>query len=220
MNEKQRWSKTTVKNRRDTVIQDVRSEVDNKRFLRGVQPSKQGRWTNWKETLQKSITRKDLWQMTPLRLSFLICSTYDQISSKNSLFKWKKESDPTCPLCNDKPQTLEYVLSSCKTALGNWRCTWRHNSILDELAKFIKNYMKSKPTTSTQKFVSEKGKICDDSKQTIKHKTIPGQNRLGPSGKGGYLPTYLDGIMITQKQNLVKIWEQILFTCQGCSGCM
>ena len=29
----------------------------------------------------------------------------------------KKESDPTCPLCNEKPQTLEHVLSSCKTAL-------------------------------------------------------------------------------------------------------
>ena len=33
MNEKQWWSKTTAKNHRDMVIQDVRREVDNKRFL-------------------------------------------------------------------------------------------------------------------------------------------------------------------------------------------
>ena len=90
--------------------------------------------------------------MTSLRLSFLIRSMYDQLSSKNNLFKWKKESDPTCPLCNDKPQTLEHVLNSCKIALGNGRNTWRHNRILEELVRFIKNYMKSEPTISTQKF--------------------------------------------------------------------
>ena len=37
-NEKQRWSKTSGKNRWDMVIPDVRSEVNNKRFLKGVQP--------------------------------------------------------------------------------------------------------------------------------------------------------------------------------------
>ena len=57
--------------------------------------------------------------MAPLRLSSLICSTYDQLSSKHNLFKSKKESNPTCPLCNDKPQTLEHVPNSCKTAPGN-----------------------------------------------------------------------------------------------------
>ena len=35
-NEKQWWSKTSSKNRQDMVIQDVRSGVDNKRFLKGV----------------------------------------------------------------------------------------------------------------------------------------------------------------------------------------
>ena len=50
--------------------------------------------------------------MAPVRLSFLMCSTYDQFSFKNTLFKWKKESDATSPLCNNKPEILEYVLSS------------------------------------------------------------------------------------------------------------
>ena len=65
---------------------------------------------------------------------------YNQFSSKNNLFKWKKESDPPSPLCNDKPQTLEHVLSSCKTALGNGRYTWRHDKVLEELVKFIELY--------------------------------------------------------------------------------
>ena len=38
------------------VIQDLRSEVEFKRFLKGVQQSQQGQWTNWVETLQKSMT--------------------------------------------------------------------------------------------------------------------------------------------------------------------
>ena len=82
---------------------------------------------------------------------------YIQLSSKNNLFKWKKESDPPSPLCNDKPQTMEHVLSSCKTALGNGRYTWRHNRILDKLVRFIKSYMKSEHTISTQKLVADLG---------------------------------------------------------------
>ena len=133
--EKQRWSKTIGKNRRDMVIQDVKNEVDNKRFLKGVQQFQQGQWTKWAETLKKSITWNDIWQIAPLRLSFLIRSKFDQLSSKNNLFRWKKENDPTCPQCNDKPQTLEHVLNSYKIALGNRRYTWRHNRVLEELAK-------------------------------------------------------------------------------------
>ena len=38
-NEKQQWSKTSGKNRLDMVIQDVRSEFDHKRLLKGVQLS-------------------------------------------------------------------------------------------------------------------------------------------------------------------------------------
>ena len=154
------------------VIQNVRSEVGNKRFLKCVQQSQQGQWTNWDEILQKFITWNNIWQMAPLRLSFLI----------RSLFKWKKESDPACPLCNDKLQTLEHDLSSCKTALCNGRYTWRHNRILDELVRIIKNYMKSEPTISTPKFLAEGGKIYAGSKQTKKHRAIPIENLLGSSG--------------------------------------
>ena len=121
------------------------------------------------------------------------------------------ESDPTCPLCKDKQQTLEH-LSSCKTALGNGRPmggTWRHN-------KFIKNYMKSESTISTKKFVSEKGRIYVSalSKQSnielYSVKTFLDQVEIGK-----YLLTYQDGIMITQKQYLAKVCNQILFFCQG-----
>ena len=94
----------------------------------------------------------------------------------------EERKQSTCPLCNDKPQTLEHILSSCKTALRNGRETWRHNRVLEELVKFIKNYMKSEPTISTQKFVSERSRIYAGSKQTIKHRAVLSQNLLWSSG--------------------------------------
>ena len=91
----------------------------------------------------------------------------------------KKESDPTCPLCNEKPQTLEHILSSCKTALANRRNTWRHNSVLDELVRIIQNLMMPESNKSTQKFVTEGVKIYVGSKKSTSHWAIPGQNLLG-----------------------------------------
>ena len=130
----------------------------------------------WEETLQKSVTWNDIWLMAPLRLSFLIRSTYDQLSPKNNLFKEKKESDPTCSLYNDKPQKVEHILSSCKKTHRNGRYTWKYNSVLDKLVKLIKSYMKSEPTSSTKQFVSERGRIYAGSKQIIKHRALPCQN--------------------------------------------
>ena len=146
------------------VIQEVRNEEDNKQ-------SQQGQWTSWEEALQRSTT----WNGST-QVEFLIRSTYDQLPSKSNLVKWKKESDPTCPLCNEKPQTLEHVFSSCKIALANWRYTWRHNSVLDELVRIIWNLMKPESNKSTQKFVTERGKIYVGSKKSVYHRAIPGQN--------------------------------------------
>ena len=160
------------------VIQEVRTEEDNKRLIKGVQQSQQGQWTSWEEALQRSITWNYIWQMAPLKLSFLIRSMGDQLPSKSNLVKWKKESDPTCPLCNVKPQTLEHVLSSCKTALANGRYTWRHNSVLDELVRIIRNLSQPR-NKSTQKFVTERSKIYVGSKKSTYHRAIPGQNLLG-----------------------------------------
>ena len=52
----------------------------------------------------------------------------------------------------------------------------------EELVKFIKNFMKSEPNISTQKFVSKRDRIYVGSKPTIKHWAVPGQNLLGSRG--------------------------------------
>ncbi|KAK3713832.1 hypothetical protein RRG08_033805 [Elysia crispata] len=74
--------------------------------------------------------------MAPLRISFLIRSVYDLLPSNENLVRWGKKQDPTCPLCQGR-QTTEHVLSSCKIALSQRRYTWRHNTVLQELAAII-----------------------------------------------------------------------------------
>ncbi|GFS09244.1 reverse transcriptase [Elysia marginata] len=77
-----------------------------------------------------------IWQVAPLRISFLIRSVYDLLPSNANLVRWGKKDDPTCPLCYSR-QTTEHVLSSCKVALSQGRYTWRHNRVLQELASVI-----------------------------------------------------------------------------------
>ena len=78
-----------------------------------------------------------------------------------------------------KPQTLEHVLSFYKIALANGRYTWRHNSVLDELVRIIQNLMMPESNKSTQKFVTEGGKIYVGSKKSTYHQAVPSQNLLG-----------------------------------------
>ncbi len=79
----------------------------------------------------------------------------------------------------------------------------------------LANYMKSEPTISTQKFISEMGRIYARSKQTIKHRLYLVKTSLDQVEIARNLPTYQHGIMITQKQYLAKVCEQTLFYCQG-----
>ena len=139
------WSKAQGKERRDMVIQEIRSTEDNRRYQKAVQQSQQGQWTSWSESLQRSLTWNDVWHMAPLRLSFIIRSTYDLLPSKANLVKWGKEEDPSCPLCQ-KRQSMEHVLSSCKVSLADGRYTWRHNRVLQELALTI--FANLEPETS------------------------------------------------------------------------
>ena len=97
VNEKKWWSQATGKDRRDMVIQEVRNKEDNKRLIKGVQQSQQGQWTSWEEAQQRSITWNDIWQMAPPKLSFLICSTYDQLPSKATLSNGRKKAIQPVP---------------------------------------------------------------------------------------------------------------------------
>ena len=55
---------------------------------------------------------------------------------------------------------MEHVLSSCRVALANGRYTWRHNRVLEELARAIFFHQKSQPKEPVPApiFITEGGK--------------------------------------------------------------
>ena len=126
-------SKAQGKERRDMVIEEIRQAEDTGRVVKAVQQPQQGQWTNWETAIQRSLSWNDLWNMAPLRISFLIRAVYDLLPSNANLTRWGLKDDPACPLCQGR-QTAEHVLSSCKVALAQGRYTWRHNKVLQELA--------------------------------------------------------------------------------------
>ena len=153
------WSKAEGKDKRDMVINEVKSIEEESRFQKAVQQPQQGQWTNWDETYQRSLSWNDIWHMAPLRISYLIRSTYDLLPSNANLTRWGKRDDPTCPLCQGR-QTTEHVLSSCRVALTQGRFTWRHNKVLQELATIIstaKGQVEA-PKNQIPTFSSEGGK--------------------------------------------------------------
>ena len=131
-----RWSNAEGKDKRYMVINEIRLIEDSRRVQKAVQQPQQGHWANWDNAQQKSITRNDIWHITPLRISFLIRSVYDLLPSNANLVRWGKKEDPTFPLCQGR-QTTEHVLSSCKIALSQGRYTWRQNRVLQELATIM-----------------------------------------------------------------------------------
>ncbi|GFR80904.1 polyprotein [Elysia marginata] len=58
--------------------------------------------------------------------------------------------DPICSLYHGG-KTAGYVLSSCKVALSEGRCTWRHNKMLQDFASGI-NIAKGQIDSPTRSF--------------------------------------------------------------------
>ena len=63
-----------------------------------------------------------------------------QLPTLGNLYKWKRVSEPSCPLCaNGFVQTNKHVLSNCNSVIALNRYTQRHNAVLVEIANWINN---------------------------------------------------------------------------------
>ena len=67
-------------------------------------------------------------------------------------------TEPLMPtLCYIRMMLFQIENHYCKMALANGRYTRRHNSVLDELVRIIRNLMTPESNKSTQKFITEVG---------------------------------------------------------------
>ncbi|CAC5397103.1 unnamed protein product [Mytilus coruscus] len=77
------------------------------------------------------------------KIGFLLRSVYDVLPTPTNLTMWKLIEDPSCKLCG-KPENLEHVLSSRRTALKDGRYTWRHDQVLREIAAILDTQRRKK----------------------------------------------------------------------------
>ena len=112
------------------MVNELRSNEDEKRRVSLVQCSVQGQCLQWESTvLERKLSWREIWNWETARISFLIKSTYDVLPSPVNLKRWKQSQEELCR-CG-QTGTMKHILSHC--ALGLDRRTWRHNQVLKVL---------------------------------------------------------------------------------------
>ena len=66
--------------------------------------------------------------------NFTIKYLNNSLPTRKNLHKWSLFNSPSCSLCLQQ-ETLQNIVSSCKSYLDNGRYTWRHNSVLLAIAR-------------------------------------------------------------------------------------
>lgn len=129
-----RWfSAQGPKGRREMVIEEVRAIDEERRSATAAGFAKQCAWSCWEEAEQRKLSWPTLAQMEPLRISFLLRSTYDLLPTPTNLKQWGIIDDDICRACNQTRATLEHVLTACNKSLQKY--TWRHNRVLRVIAE-------------------------------------------------------------------------------------
>ena len=83
-----------------------------------------GLWSRVQQDMPKNI------------FNFSIKYLNNTFATRKNLNKWSISQSSACSFCLQS-ETLQHVVSSCKTYLEKGRYTWRHNSVLLHLAKTL-----------------------------------------------------------------------------------
>ena len=83
-------------------------------------------------------------------LSFCLASTYDVLPSPCTESSCTESS---CFLCSKEICTTAPVLGACKVSLTQGRFTFRHDSVLSELASILSSFLKALPPTPPKRLI-------------------------------------------------------------------
>ena len=112
---------------------------------------------------------------SPSMMKFWLNSVQNTLPDPCNLRRWGKQKFAECPLCKWKNCNLVHILCSCKVSLEQGRISWRHDSLLSTIVKYIKQSKKTHSTTDCEReenadkrirFI-KKGKIPYKSKKHV-----------------------------------------------------
>ena len=94
--------------------------------------------------LHASSKTRDLWSMVQKNMpknifNFTIKYLNNTLATRKNLCKWSLSSTSACFFCFQS-ETLQHIVSSCKSYLEDGRYTWRHNSVLLHLANSLSSF--------------------------------------------------------------------------------
>jgi len=89
------------------------------------------------------LSWKSMLAMPQPLLSFVLRATYDTLPSPSNLHRWHIPTNVSCFLCDKSICTSAHILSGCKKALDQGRYTFRHDSVLCEIASALSSFLSS-----------------------------------------------------------------------------
>ena len=146
-NKRQYYCKSSQRDRRTMVTEEIRKKEEENRQIRMVSLAKQGASTRW-EVPERCLSHRDILKTSDASFKFLIKSVFDLLptpSNKNTWFGTEEK----CALCGQEG-TLNHILTGCKVALSQGRYKWRHDQVLRTIAKLVDIKRKDKNENPNQ----------------------------------------------------------------------
>ena len=133
-----------------SVILRAKQLTDEERISKILQLSQQSKWYEWQDLINLDLKWNEImYSYSPSMLSFLINSIQDTLPDPVNLRRWSKSKEANCSLCGWKFCSQIHILCSCKVALDQGRISWRHDSILTAIEKWIKSSKLSSTKNNT-----------------------------------------------------------------------
>ena len=130
---------SSVKQERYGILKRIEKEDEETRIAKCHRYALQGDWLNFDAVLGADLSWKALIYVIPQELlKFLVNSTHNVLPTPDNLKRWGKTVvDIRCDLCGYSAPTLKHILNGCPLSLNQGRYTWRHDNILQCIAKEI-----------------------------------------------------------------------------------
>lgn len=127
------WSKTTTKQQKTMVVDEV-TRLERERFhIKAISQGNPGAWTQSDATMNRRLSWADIWRAPQNRLSLLLRAAYDTLPCPWNLTQWFG-SEVGCPLCGISKASLQHISLGCKEPLTQKR-RWHHDQVLSKLAE-------------------------------------------------------------------------------------
>ena len=85
---------------------------------------------------QDLLWKSSMFQLKAGTLKFMIDASIDTLPTPANLRRWKYSSSDKCKLCGNKG-TTNHILNCCKVTLDTNRYTWRHNNLVNYIARNV-----------------------------------------------------------------------------------